>query len=69
MAEDRLKLVVLRQVQNDLARTAGEIESTLGPHASVEHNDVAPSETVLRIDDCRRSGAPRYFRVKVSEML
>lgn len=36
---------------------------------TVEVHDVAPSENVIRISSKRRSGAPRYFKVKVSEVL
>lgn len=36
---------------------------------TIEVQDIAPGETMLRCTSLRRSGAPRYFRVKVSEVM
>lgn len=72
---DPIKGIVLEAVQyavNDHVGAHIKDEyraSGLLPVPLVEVNDIAPSEQMIRVDDGRRSGPPRYFRVKVSEVM
>ena len=68
---DRLKTVIAKAVQDELGRLTFLDELTekvrvVEGHAHIEHHDTTLSETTLRVTG---RGAPRYFRVKVSEVL
>ena len=74
MANDPIKETVCRLVQGELGRILFLDELTLklrelndDNHVYVEHHDIATSETMFRVN--AGTGGPRYFRVKVSEVL
>ncbi len=74
MANDPVKEIVCRMVQEELGRVLFIDELSLRLRETnddnsvyVEHNDIATSETMFRVN--AGTGGPRYFRVKVSEVL
>jgi hypothetical protein len=64
---DHLKDALRKKVK-DLLKSELEIYSDFNG-VTIEVQDIAPGEVMLRAKSLRRSGAPRYFRVKISEVM
>jgi len=70
---DNNKKAVAKAVQGFL--TSESFHDELWEHfpegsvGTVEVSEITPLETIVRVYPARRSGAPRYFKVQVSEVM
>lgn len=71
---DAIKTVILEAVcyavhDNVQGHIEDRFRASELPAPTVEISEIAPSEHMIRVVDGKRSSAPRYFRVKTSEVM